>query len=110
MDRIRAGELIAGLRCGSVHGFEEHLPAIKRFRVAARCVAFHSPQAHQGEKRVFLKPTFTALRLKSLHEVTNFPFSCLSVKMHKYVGLSHIAVVFWDLVFQYKMITEGIPG
>src|SRR6478672_4184822 len=110
MDRIRAGEFIAGLPRGSIRRCEEHFPAIKRFRMAARCVAFHSPQAHQGEERVFFKPTFTALRLKSLHEVTNFPFARLSVEMHKYVWLSHITVVFRDLVFQYQVIAEGIPG
>src|SRR2546423_1859004 len=110
MEKSEMANFTAALPRGSIGGSEEHFPAIKRFRMSARCVAFHSPQAHQREERVFLKPAFTALGLKSVHEVTNFLFARLSIERHKYVGLSHIAVVFWDFVFEYQMIAESIPS
>src|SRR5206468_3993410 len=77
--------------------------------MAAGSVTFYPPQAHEGEKSVFLEPALAALRLKGFHEVANFLFAGLGVEMHKYVGPSHVAVVFWDLVFQYQMIAKGIP-
>src|SRR5258707_15509612 len=78
--------------------------------MTAGCVTFHPTQTHERKERVFLEPVLAALRLKSLHQVTNFPLARLFIETHKYVGLSHITVVFWDLVFQYQMISESIPG
>src|SRR4029077_19581338 len=66
MDRVQADEFIAGLPLGSIRCCEEHFPAIKRLRMAAGRVTFHPPQAHEGEKRVFLEPALVVLRLKGL--------------------------------------------
>jgi hypothetical protein len=51
---------------------EDELVAVERFRVAARSIALHAAEPHEGEKRIFLKPPLGALGLEGFEEVLDF--------------------------------------
>ena len=89
---------------------QHELATIKSFGVSARGIAFHTAQSHQRLKRFGLKPTLSTLRLESIHDVSNFLLAHIGLKRHEDTRLSHVAVIFGDLVFENQMIPKRIPG
>ena len=50
------------------------------------------------------------LRLKRIHDVSNFLLAELSLERHENAGLPEVTVVFGNLVFQDQMIAKCVPG
>ena len=78
----------------------DHLASVKSFGVAARSVAFHSPQPHQGQERIPLEPPLGKLRLEGAHEVTNLPFKHFRLEWYEHARLSHVSVILRNFVLQ----------
>ena len=66
--RRRLVRLIARRR---LFKLQQQFPAIESFGITAGSIALHSPQSHESEKCLRLKPALRALGLERVHEVTN---------------------------------------
>src|ERR1700722_6606055 len=86
------------------------LATVKSLGVSAGRIALHSTQTHQRLKCGIVEPVLALLRRERIHQMTNFHLCDFFSERHEYGGLPHVAVVFWNLVFQDEVIAEGIPG
>src|SRR6266403_597189 len=89
---------------------ERHRATVECFGITARSIAFHSPQSHQREKRLRLKPALRALRLERIHEVTNLLLAHFGPHRHEQVRLSQVAVILRNFILQNEMVSECVPG
>jgi hypothetical protein len=65
---------------------------------------------HQSLKGIRSEPLFVALRLKTCRQIFDFTVTRLLIEIHKKVGITKVAVVLENFVFENEVITPGIPG
>src|SRR5580704_995184 len=87
---------------------QHYLSAVEGLGVTARRIAFHPSQPHQRKECVSFKPPFAVLRLKRFYDVPDLGLASLILKWHEHPRLSHVSVVFRDLVFQNQMVAKCI--
>jgi hypothetical protein len=106
-----------GLNCGQVtcrprgHGraaSKHNFSAIESFRVPG--CRFYASDAQDGLEAVAREPMFVALTFENAQEVVDFSRTGAIVKGHKQVGLSKIAIVLEDFVFENQVLAKSVPG
>src|SRR5271157_6476272 len=83
---------------------ENQLAAVKCLGVAAWGVTLHSAQSHQRLEDLWFEPAFVALRFEGFDDQPRLLVAIFSGKRNEDVGLSDVAIVFRNLVFQNQMI------
>src|SRR5579862_795672 len=89
---------------------QSQLASIKSLGISAGRVALHPAQSHERVKRFRLEPSLIVLRPKGLHDGVNFFLAGGSVERHKNRGLSHVAVILGNLVFENQVIAKRVPS
>src|SRR5437899_7635297 len=89
---------------------ERQLPTVECFGITAGSIAFHSPQSHEREKCLRLKPALRALGLERIHEVTNLLLADFVPDWHEQVRLSQVTVILRNFILQNEMIAKCVPG
>jgi len=78
----------AGITSRRSSNSQDDFTAMECFGVTALRIALHSAQPHQSEKSTLLEPPLGLLRLKYIHEITNFLFEDAVRKRNIKVGLA----------------------
>src|SRR6266853_923929 len=78
--------------------------------ITAESVAFHTPQSHEREKCLRLKPLLGALGLEGVHDQVDLFFADFGGERHENARLPHVAIIFGNFVFQNHMVAKSIPG
>src|SRR5439155_14834461 len=89
---------------------EDGLPGVEGFRVAARRVRLHPPQAHEAEERVLGEPPLLPLRPVRPDERLHLPASHLFGEVQECPGRAEVPVVLRDLELEDQVVPEGVPG
>jgi hypothetical protein len=94
----------------NIHHLQTQLGAMEGFGEAAWGSAFDAAKAGQSVKSVGSKPAALTLRRETSHQDFRFALDISRLQWHENIGMSKIALVLGDLVFQYRVITPRIPG
>ncbi len=89
---------------------EYRFPAMKSFGETAGTIAFNTANPHKGLKGIRSKPMVVGLGRETVHDTLYLSFALARIQWNKCIGLSQVAVVLGNFVFENQVIPEGIPG